>query len=198
VRTFSIVSFRNQKIIRTVEVQAMKSKPIDGVRLFRILVGATLLWAALLGLSSCTPNSSSSSGSQSAPGGTGSYETHWRVSVAPAQSSLYQSVASTTTNTPATLSTTSVVITVTDPTGTPAPNGSTVYLTCSNGAFGFRLISAGFDYAQPITTETRFLTNGKAWIDFIAGFSPGTAGINASFQGVTGTATVNILATPVP
>ncbi len=176
----------------------MKIRPIDGIGVFRNIFCAALLGAVLLVFGSCTPNSSSSSGTQTAPGNTGSYETHWKVSVAPAQSSMYQSVASTTSNTPATLSTTSVVVTVTDPSGTPAPNGSTVYLTCANGAFGFRSIAVGYDYAQPITTDTRPLTNGKAFTDFIAGFSPGTATINASFQGVTGTATVNIMFTPSP
>ena len=176
----------------------MKYKCSCGFRLFPILVGVALVWTALIGLCSCTPNSSSSSGTQTAPGGTGSFETHWKISVTPAQSAMNQSVASTTSNTPATLSTTSVVITVTDPSGAPAPNGSTVALTCSNGAFGFRLIPVGYDYAQPITTDTRFLTNGKAAIDFIAGFSPGTGAINATFQGVTASATINILSTPTP
>jgi hypothetical protein len=176
----------------------MKSRLFEGFRSIQIIFYAAFMGAALIGLGSCTPNSSSSSGNQSQPGGTGSYETHWKVSVVPAQSSMHQSVASTTTNTPATLSTTSVVITVTDPSGAPAPNGSTVYLTCANGAFGFRMISAGYDYAQPITTDTRALTNGKAFIDFIAGFSPGTATVNATFQGVTATATINIQFTPTP
>lgn len=176
----------------------MKFRPVDGFRLLRVLGGAALLWAAVMGVSACTPNTSSNSGTQTAPGSTGSYETTWKITIAPAQSSMYQSVASTTTNTPATLSTTSVAITVTDLQGVPAPNGSTVYLTCGNGAFGFRSIAAGNDYAQPITSDNRPLTNGKAWIDFIAGFTPGTATINATYQGVTKTATINILFTPTP
>ncbi|MBI5585053.1 MAG: hypothetical protein HY892_14670 [Deltaproteobacteria bacterium] len=174
----------------------MKSRPVNRFCVLRILVGAALLLTALMGLVSCTPNSSSSSGTQTAPSGTGSFETHWKINVAPAQSSMNQSVATFTSNSPATLSTTSVVITVTDPSGAPAPNGSTVSLTCSNGAFGFRLIASGYDYAQPITTDSRYLTNGKVWVDFIAGFSPGTGAINATFQGVTATAAINILETP--
>jgi hypothetical protein len=181
-----------------VEVEAMTFRPIDGFRFARFLFCAALLGMALIGLGSCTPNSSSSSGTQTQPSGTGSYETHWKITVAPAQTTMYQSVASTTTNTPATLHSTSVVITVTDPSGTPAPNGATVYLTCSNGAFGFRMIGAGYDYAQPITTDTRALTNGKVFTDFIAGFAPGTGSINATFQGVTATATITILSTPIP
>jgi hypothetical protein len=157
---------------------------------------AALFSTILVGMPACTPNSSSNSSTQSGTGGTGSYETHWKVSVVPTQKSMYQSVAAFTSDVPATLSTTSVVITVTDPSGTPAPNGATVYLTCSNGAFGFRMISPGYNYAQPITTDTKALNNGKAWVDFIAGFSPGVGAINATYQGVTATATIDIQFTP--
>ncbi len=80
-----------------------------------------LLMATVLGLSSCTQNASSSSGTQSGSGGTGNFEGHWVVGVAPAQSNMFQSVASTSSDIPATLSTTTVMITVTDPSGTPAP-----------------------------------------------------------------------------
>ena len=131
-------------------------------------------------------------------GGTGNFEGHWVVSVAPAQSTMFQSVASTSSDIPATLSTTTVMITVTDPSGTPAPPNATVFITCSNGAFGFRFRStgSGYDYGQPITTDNRVLSNGRTYIDFFAGFSPGTASINATFQGSTGSATINISPTP--
>ena len=154
-----------------------------------------VLMTTVLAIYACTPNSSTSSGGQSGTGGTGNFEGHWVVSVAPAQSTLFQSVSN-----PTTLSTTTVMITVTDPSGSPAPPNATVFITCSNGAFSFRFRStgSGYDYGQPITTENRVLSNGRTFIDFFAGFSPGTASINATFQGSTGTATINISPTPTP
>jgi hypothetical protein len=159
-----------------------------------------LLMGTVLGFTACTPNNSTSSGTQSGTGGTGNFEGHWLVSVAPAQSTMFQSVASTSSDIPATLSTTTVMITVTDPSGTPAPPNATVFITCSNGAFSFRFRTngSGYDYGQPITTENRVLSNGRTFIDFFAGFSPGTASINATFQGATGSATINISPTPTP
>ena len=159
-----------------------------------------VLMIALGGIYSCTPNSSTSSGGQSGSGGTGNFEGHWLVSVAPAQSTMFQSVASTSSDIPATLSTTTVMITVTDPSGTPVPPNASVFITCSNGAFSFRFRTSGsgFDYGQPITTENRVLSNGRTFIDFFAGFSPGTASINATFQGSTGSAAINISPTPTP
>jgi hypothetical protein len=189
-----MVPVQNPKNKRRVEVDAMKIRPVTRVRWFLIVFGAVLVGTVWAGLNACTPNSSSSSGAQTRPGDTGSYESHWKVTVAPAQSSMFQSTGGSLSS--STLNTTSVAITVTDPNGAPAPNGTTVYLTCSNGAFGFRTTSVGYNYSQPITTDTRQLTNGKAWIDFIAGFTPGTGSINATFQGVTGTATINIMPTP--
>ena len=85
-----------------------------------ISIGLVLM-AALLGIYSCTPNSSTSSGGQSGTGGTGNFEGNWVVGVAPAQSTMFQSVASTSSDIPATLSTTSVMITVTEASGKPAP-----------------------------------------------------------------------------
>ncbi len=157
-----------------------------------------VLMSTLLGISSCTQNASSSSGTQSGSGGTGNFEGHWKVSVAPAQSNMFQSVASTSSDIPATLSTTTVMITVTDPSGTPAPPNSTVFITCSNGAFSFRFRTngSGYDYGQPITTDNRVLSNGRTFIDFFSGFSPGTASINVTFQGSTGSASINISPTP--
>jgi hypothetical protein len=152
-----------------------------------------VLMAALLGIYSCTPNSSSSSGGQSGSGGTGNFDGTWVVSVAPAQSTMNQSLASVSGTT---LSNTTVMITVTDGSGTPAPQNATVFITCSNGAFGFRVGTSGLIYSQPITSENRVLSNGRTFIDFYAGFSPGTAAINATFQGSTGTATITILPTP--
>lgn len=167
--------------------------PLSLVSLWLILV------AAVLGLYACTPNNSSSSGTQSGTGGTGNFEGHWKVSVAPAQSTMFQSVASTSSDIPATLSTTTVTITVTDPSGTPAPPNSTVFITCSNGAFSFRFrTSGGYDYGQPITTDNRVLSNGRTFIDFFAGFSPGTASINVNFQGSAGSGTIEIAPTPTP
>jgi hypothetical protein len=159
-----------------------------------------VLTATVFMIYACTPNSSTSSGTQSGTGGTGNFEGHWVVSVAPAQSTMFQSVASTSADIPATLSTTTVMITVTDPSGTPAPPNSTVLITCSNGAFSFRFRSSGggYDYGQPITTDNRGLSNGRTFIDFFAGFSPGTASINVTFQGATGSATINISPTPTP
>jgi len=159
-----------------------------------------VLMTTVLAIYACTPNSSTSSGGQSGTGGTGNFEGHWVVSVAPAQSTMFQSVASTSSDSPATLSTTTVMITVTDPSGTPAPPNATVFITCSNGAFSFRFRStgSGYDYGQPITTDNRVLSNGRTYIDFFAGFSPGTASINATFQGSTGSATITISPTPTP
>jgi hypothetical protein len=159
-----------------------------------------VLMATVLGFYACTPNNSTSSGTQSGTGGTGNFQGQWKVSVAPAQSTMFQSVASTSSDIPATLSTTTVMITVTDPSGTPAPPNSTVFTTCSNGAFSFRFrsIGSGYDYGQPITTDNRVLSNGRTYIDFFAGFSPGTASINVTFQGSTGSATIEISPTPTP
>jgi hypothetical protein len=159
-----------------------------------------VLMATVLGFYACTPNSSTSSGTQSGSGGTGNFQGQWKVSVAPAQSTMFQSVASTSSDIPATLSTTTVMITVTDSSGTPAPPNSTVFITCSNGAFSFRFRStgSGYDYGQPITTDNRVLSNGRTYIDFFAGFSPGTASINVTFQGSTGSATIEIAPTPTP
>jgi hypothetical protein len=156
------------------------------------------LGATVLGIYACTPNSSNSSGTQTGTGGTGNFEGNWVVSVTPAQSTMFQSVASTSSDIPATLSTTSVMITVTDTKGTPAPPNASVFITCSNGAFSFRFRStgSGYDYGQPITTDNRVLSNGRTYIDFFAGFSPGTASINATFQGASGSATINISPTP--
>ena len=158
-----------------------------------------VLMATVLGFNACTPNSSTSSGTQSGTGGTGNFEGNWVVSVAPAQSTMFQSVASTSSDIPATLSTTTVMITVTNSSGAPAPPNATVFITCSNGAFSFRLLaSGGYNYGQPITTDNRVLSNGRTFIDFFAGFSPGTASINVTFQGSTGSATINISPTPTP
>ena len=158
-----------------------------------------ILLASVLGIYACTQNSSSSSGAQTGTGGTGNFEGHWKVSVAPAQKTMFQSVASTSSDIPATLSTTTVMITVTDLSGTPAPPNATVFITCSNGAFSFRFRSGGgFDYGQPITTDNRVLSNGRTFIDFFAGFSPGTASINVTFQGSTGSGTIDISPTPTP
>jgi hypothetical protein len=159
-----------------------------------------VLMATVLGIYACSPNGSSTSGTQSGTGGTGNFEGNWVVSVSPAQSTMFQSVASTSSDIPATLSTTSVMITVTNVNGAPAPPNSTVFITCSNGAFSFRFRASGggYDYGQPITTDNRVLSNGRTFIDFFAGFSPGTASINVTFQGSTGTATINISPTPTP
>jgi hypothetical protein len=164
-----------------------------------ISIGLVLM-AALLGIYSCSPNSSTTSGGQSGTGGTGNFDGSWKVGVSPAQSTMFQSVASTSADIPATLSTTSVTITVTDPSGKPAPPNSTVFITCSNGSFSFRSRASGggYDYGQPITTDNRILSGGRAFIDFFAGFSPGTASINASFQGSSGLATITISPTPTP
>jgi hypothetical protein len=164
-----------------------------------ISIGLVLM-AALLGIYSCTPNSSTSSGGQSGSGGTGNFDGTWVVGVSPAQSTMFQSVASTSSDIPATLSTTSVMITVTDTSGNPAPPNASVFITCSNGAFAFRSRStgSGYDYGQPITTDNRVLSNGRTFIDFFAGFSPGIASINATFQGSTKTATITISPTPTP
>jgi hypothetical protein len=151
------------------------------------------LMAALWGIYSCTPNSSTSSGGQSGSGSTGNFDGTWLVGVAPAQSTMFQSVASTSGTT---LNNTTVTITVTDVKGVPASPNATVFITCSNGAFGFRPGSSGYDYGQPITTDNRVLNNGRAFIDFYAGFLQGTASINATFQGSTGTASITILPTP--
>jgi hypothetical protein len=171
-----------------------KFPPLSFVSVWLVLMGTVLAFSA------CTPNNSTSSGTQSGTGGTGNFEGHWLVGVAPAQSTMYQSVASTSSDIPATLSTTTVMITVTDPSGTPAPPNATVFITCSNGAFSFRFRTSGggYDYGQPITTENRVLSNGRTFIDFFAGFSPGTASINATFQGATGSAIINISPTPTP
>jgi hypothetical protein len=157
-----------------------------------------VLMATVLGLSSCTQNASNSSGTQSGTGGSGNFEGNWKVSVAPAQSTMFQSVASTSSDIPATLSNTTVMITVTDTNGTPAPANATVFITCSNGALSFRTRSSGggYDYGQPITTDNRVLSNGRTYIDFFAGFSPGTASINVTFQGSTGSAAITISPTP--
>jgi hypothetical protein len=170
------------------------------IRPLSILSTWLVLMAALSGLYSCTPNSSSSSGTQTGTGGSGNFDGHFKVSVAPAQSAMFQSVASTSSDIPATLSATTVTITVTDPSGIPAPPNSTVFITCSNGAFSFRSRSSGggYDYGQPITTDNRVLSNGRTFIDFFAGFSPGTASINVTFQGSIGTTTINISPTPTP
>ena len=167
-----------------------KFHPFSLVSLWLVLV------TTVLGFYACTPNSSTSSGTQSGTGGTGNFQGNWVVSVAPAQSTMFQSVASTSSDIPATLSTTTVMITVTDSSGAPAPPNSTVFITCSNGAFGFRPKSGGSEYEQPITTETVGLNNGRTFITFFAGFGPGTATINATYQGSTGSATINI--SPVP
>jgi hypothetical protein len=171
-------------------IKRAKFHPLSLVSIWLTLV------ATVLGIYACTPNSSTSSGSQSGSGGTGNFEGNWVVSVAPAQSTMFQSLASSST----TLSTTTVMITVTDTKGTPAPPNSTVFITCSNGAFSFRISASGggYDYAQPITTDNRILSNGRTFIDFFAGFSPGTASINATFQGATGSATITISPTPTP
>jgi hypothetical protein len=157
-----------------------------------------VLMATVLGIYACSPNGSTSSGTQSGTGGTGNFEGNWVVSVAPAQSTMFQSVASTSSDIPATLSTTSVMITVTDAKGAPAPPNSTVFITCSNGAFSFRFRASGggYDYGQPITTDNRVLSNGRTFIDFFAGFSPGTASINVTFQGSTGSAAITVSQTP--
>ena len=159
-----------------------------------ISIGLVLM-AALLGIYSCTPNSSTSSGAQSGSGSTGNFDGTWLVGVAPAQSTMFQSVASTSGTT---LNNTTVTITVTDAKGIPAPPNATVFITCSNGAFGFRSSGGGDDYGQPITTDNRVLNNGRAYIDFYAGFLQGVASINATFQGSTGTASITILPTPTP
>ena len=178
----------------------MRFSKNEWARLVRAGFWGCCLLAAVFGLAGCTPNSSTSSGTQSGTGGTGNFEGQWVVRVAPAQSTMFQSVASTSSDIPATLSTTTVMITVTDSSGTPAPPNSTVFITCSNGAFSFRFRStgSGYDYGQPITTDNRVLSNGRTYIDFFAGFSPGTASINVTFQGSTGSATITISPTPTP
>jgi hypothetical protein len=155
-----------------------------------------VLMATILGIYACSPNGSSTSGTQSGTGGTGNFEGNWVVSVAPAQSTMVQSVGPNAFQPFTTLSSTTVMITVTGPSGTPAPPNSTVFLTCSNGAFGFRSSGSGLVYEQPITTETLGLNNGRNFITFFAGFSPGTATINVTYQGSTGSGTITI--SPVP
>ena len=163
-------------------------------RAFRYLkvLAVMFLFVFTAGTLSCTSptGSTASSGSNNA-GGSGS-GTGWTVSVIPSQNTMPQSVGG---DNPTTLSTTPVIIRVVDSSGQPPANAQVVYLTCSNGAFGFQ----GTDYSKPITSTSALLTQGQAQVTFTAGFTaPTTATINASFQGAVGTATIEIFANPTP
>jgi hypothetical protein len=163
-----------------------------GKRAFRYLkvLAVIFLFVLTAGNLSCTSSTGSTSSSGSNNGGGSG--TGWTVSVILSQSTIPQSVGG---DNPTTLSTTPVTIRVVDSSNHPPANGQVVYLTCSNGAFGFQ----GTDYSKPITSTSALLTQGQAQVTFTAGFTaPTTAAINASYLGAVGSATIEITANPNP
>lgn len=149
-------------------------------------------WLGFLVMSlACTSPKGSVPSETEGGGGSG---TGWEVTVNAAQKSLPNSIPDESFPV---LSTTTVIIRVLDSSGTPPVNGSIVYLTCSNGSFGFKITEGKMDYTQPLTSTQAALTQGQAAITFTAGFvGPSIAVINATFRGVTKSETIEIFANP--
>jgi hypothetical protein len=155
------------------------------------LLGVLLVFS-LLGLPACTQsNYSSTSGTTTGSGGnSGTSGSGWTVTVTSAQDTLPISVYSTIV----TVSSTTITVKVRDSAGTFPPESSVVTVTCANGSLGFQ----GSDYSRPITSMPVTIIRGEAVLTFYAGTMAGQATINATYQGVTGSVSITIIAPSTP
>jgi len=183
---------RNGKNKRPKEDGMKVSRPWENpygspYRILKMVFFIVLLGCGL----ACTSPKGSVPSETEGGGGSG---TGWVVTVTAAQKSLPNSIPDVEFPV---LSSTTVLIRVVDSSGSPPPNGTIVYLTCSNGSFGFKLREGYVDYTQPITSTQAALTQGQAVVTFTAGFvGPSVAVVTATYGGATGSETIEIFANP--
>ncbi len=143
-------------------------------------------------LFSCTPSTGSSSSEGS--GNDSLPQTGWTITLTPSQNTVPHSIASA--DFPV-LNTLSVTIQVKHTAGFSPSNGQLVYLTCTNGSFGFKTADGKADYSQPITSHSAVLNQGQAIVTFTAGFSgPTIAHITAQYRDAVQTTTIDITENP--